>query len=517
MEVVNVEDEVCASDSSWSCADGSRRIGVHEKWKYVVSSAGLGSSKLSRVWLLVTHLLILIVMVVATGVAMHRFESPRELARIREQSHEMSEIEELFMNKMFTFFVVPYQGDESESFPQTISAEQRCVKAHAGPKSYDWCEQCASDLGETHGAWILEPGAYASVKLVNGSHHEEEEEYANASLSSSSSVGTDDATNTSSASTKQKWVACSSSDSFTEDCVLTCALKLPSAAQVLRCKTVRLSYAYYTYDRGCLEGSGAACPNCAVLARQIFGFSLDVFATDLEDPRNVRFPFWAHLYVPFKRDIEHPIESRDWSLRGSYFFAATLLSTVGYGNFSPESHGGRVVVVVVIVPFVCVFGLVISNIASLLIGLVQAIARRRRANRSVRLAGGRSRAVSSFSDDSSSALGEQALGLRRLRSEFELMDANSDGRLTLPEIIAVMHKTNLSTLTQREAADLPRLNTQVSIEDSTFGVCEIGLRLVSGRGYDRSCSGKPQDTRELLELSIVRIGDWKRTVVTSQE
>ena len=92
-----------------------------------------------------------------------------------------------------------------------------------------------------------------------------------------------------------------------------------------------------------------------VLARQIFNFPLDAFATDREDSFDLRFPLWTHLYVPLKRDTEQLLEQRDWSLQGSCFFAATLPSTVGYGNFAPDSHGGRVVVIVVIVFFVGVF------------------------------------------------------------------------------------------------------------------------------------------------------------------
>ena len=57
----------------------------------------------------------------------------------------------------------------------------------------------------------------------------------------------------------QKWVACSESESFTEDCVVTCGLTLPSVAQVDRCKSVQLLDDVFTYVQQCLKNSGAAC------------------------------------------------------------------------------------------------------------------------------------------------------------------------------------------------------------------------------------------------------------------
>ena len=50
----------------------------------------------------------------------------------------------------------------------------------------------------------------------------------------------------------------------------------------------------------------------------------------------------------------HPAESEnymDWTLRSSFFFTATVISTIGYGNFTPETTGGKLYT-----GFLCVFG-----------------------------------------------------------------------------------------------------------------------------------------------------------------
>ena len=92
----------CSSDGADPTADRSASIRMLHKLKDVVSSAALGKDSRSRVRLLVMHIVALTMMVMATGVAMHRFESPRGLARIREQSRELAGIESLYVNKMFT-------------------------------------------------------------------------------------------------------------------------------------------------------------------------------------------------------------------------------------------------------------------------------------------------------------------------------------------------------------------------------------------------------------------------------
>ena len=55
-----------------------------------------------------------------------------------------------------------------------------------------------------------------------------------------------------------------------------------------------------------------------------------------------------------------------YSFTGCVFFAATVLTTIGYGNFVPRTDGARVVLCILTIPGVALFGFAMAQISELL-------------------------------------------------------------------------------------------------------------------------------------------------------
>ena len=46
-----------------------------------------------------------------------------------------------------------------------------------------------------------------------------------------------------------------------------------------------------------------------------------------------------------------PAPTNNWNSQGAWFFATQIISTIGYGNFTPATYGGRYVYLCMILLF----------------------------------------------------------------------------------------------------------------------------------------------------------------------
>jgi len=106
------------------------------------------------------------------------------------------------------------------------------------------------------------------------------------------------------------------------------------------------------------------CPNCNLLTGHITWGSpvKSVEPTTLSEMAQTQY---AYIYVAFKREIEESVVAHNWEWLGCIFFATTVLTTIGYGNYSPQSTAARVLLTILTIPGVGVFGYGLSQVAEL--------------------------------------------------------------------------------------------------------------------------------------------------------
>lgn len=153
-------------------------------------------------------------------------------------------------------------------------------------------------------------------------------------------------------------------------CIPVCRLQLPTVEQVGACALPAdtIPHNPLSYNDTCLQ-QGATCPNCFVLTRRSSDFEyLEI--DHASDPNNTRRLQKAEMYVLFKEEVEqHKIERRNWDLAGCAFFATTLLTTIGYGNYAPDTDESRIMIMVLGLPMLAVFGVGLSLLSSLVMEL----------------------------------------------------------------------------------------------------------------------------------------------------
>ena len=88
------------------------------------------------------------------------------------------------------------------------------------------------------------------------------------------------------------------------------------------------------FNTSCLVSS-PDCPNCNVLNKRIDDLQFET--VNITDAEGRRFLQVAEIYTLYKKRIEENVPKTNWDFRGSLFFAFTVLSTVGYGNYAPIS------------------------------------------------------------------------------------------------------------------------------------------------------------------------------------
>jgi hypothetical protein len=132
-----------------------------------------------------------------------------------------------------------------------------------------------------------------------------------------------------------------------------CPLQTPEVEEVEAC---RLTDRDPTVDKEtkfnntCLTNKDD-CPNCDRLRYKATEPSLGV---------KIEF---AEIFSNFRRiyDSSSPPECFNWDWPGSIFFATTIVTTIGYGSFSPTTDEGKAWLVVLSIPLIGVFGFCLSE------------------------------------------------------------------------------------------------------------------------------------------------------------
>jgi hypothetical protein len=156
-------------------------------------------------------------------------------------------------------------------------------------------------------------------------------------------------------------------------CLALCPLKLPSIDQVKKC---RLKDNTNYFNNSCLTNR-VDCPNCDRISMSISAKPLkngyipevpngEQKAYEKHSEWGVKEVPVGSLYIAYKAfyDQFEPPGDLNFGWTGSIFFATTILTTIGYGNFSPETPMARFALSVFCIPAVGIFGFFLGEIAS---------------------------------------------------------------------------------------------------------------------------------------------------------
>ena len=64
-----------------------------------------------------------------------------------------------------------------------------------------------------------------------------------------------------------------------------------------------------------------------------------------------------------------------WKFEKALFLAFTVLSTIGYGNYAPDSEGARVFLAIFTLPGVVIFAYALAQLAQVIIGIIKSLRR----------------------------------------------------------------------------------------------------------------------------------------------
>jgi hypothetical protein len=142
---------------------------------------------------------------------------------------------------------------------------------------------------------------------------------------------------------------------------IECPLMLPSVAQVEVCRLSAGAGAngYFRYNQSCLVNR-LDCPNCNRLAGHVSTGTASRIMVEVD----VAALYLIHkvVYESIEPETSKPY---NWDLRGSIFFAMTVISTVGYGNFAPTQAWSKLLLALLGLPGMALFGYTIANVAKL--------------------------------------------------------------------------------------------------------------------------------------------------------
>jgi hypothetical protein len=132
-----------------------------------------------------------------------------------------------------------------------------------------------------------------------------------------------------------------------------CPLQTPEVEQVEECRLVTRDPTMdkeTKFNISCLTNKDD-CPNCDRLQYKASEVGLGV---------KIEF---AEIFSNFRRiyDSTSPPEYFNWDWHGSIYFATTIVTTIGYGSFSPTTDGGKSWLIVLSIPLIGVFGLCLSQ------------------------------------------------------------------------------------------------------------------------------------------------------------
>ena len=151
-------------------------------------------------------------------------------------------------------------------------------------------------------------------------------------------------------------------------CRLKCLLQKPELKQVQACRSQQTSLLNPAlFDDECLR-SDEKCPNCHLLRRRISNLSYWALASSSDsivqvadvDPHGERFVQAAALFVHYKKQEEAQTREINWNFSGAFYFANTVFTTVGYGNYSPVTKESKICMIFLMLPGIAIFGFAIT-------------------------------------------------------------------------------------------------------------------------------------------------------------
>lgn len=207
------------------------------------------------------------------------------------------------------------------------------------------------------------------------------------------------------------YTACATSGG--SGCVLRCLLKAPTATQVEACRaTVVDERNPAAFDAQCLASS-PSCPNCNILRTRVDDLVFQGPAgTDAEGRRKLQL---AEVYAMYRAKLESDVPQTNWDFKGSLFFAFTVLTAVGYGNYAPVTYESKLCITVLTIPGIAVFGYALAQFADISLSTLLWV--------KVKLGVARGTPV----------VHNRA---RRWADTLRECDSNGDGTLSLEEIVA---------------------------------------------------------------------------------
>lgn len=129
------------------------------------------------------------------------------------------------------------------------------------------------------------------------------------------------------------------------------------------------------FDAECLR-TNPDCPNCERLARKVDGLVFYLPEEpqwtpngkhnhpQLAPPDELKYVHLADLYVRFKGVIETYSPEKNWDFPGAFFFAFTVITSIGYGNFVPVTNDSKLLITILTIPGVALSAYFLSQLSA---------------------------------------------------------------------------------------------------------------------------------------------------------
>lgn len=159
-------------------------------------------------------------------------------------------------------------------------------------------------------------------------------------------------------SLEAQWLAGELSD----DCDLVCPLKAPNLDGLSECRVD-----WTLYNSSCLV-NGPSCPNCQKLRGSLSEIS-NTYYPEEDDRSNwdraFVYDFFLLTTQNFRKDY-----TQNWKREKAVYFAFSIVSSVGYGDFSPQTTSGKWIVIIMAIPYIAIFAFALSQLAQVLISFL---------------------------------------------------------------------------------------------------------------------------------------------------
>lgn len=320
----------------------------------VISSTSLSgdpsTSTLSRVTRLALAVLFLLALTLALSGVLHAIEAPAENERMKAQKGRVDELREVILERFFDFLIPANQsplyysksndacrrGDCAAcfSYGQEVDrfAQETDAKNWYGQQRWLELQNNTSYEGLFAGQRIYVDTKHPVSHFLNATHQCTEHEI-----------------------TKSVF-----------KCVPICHLQQPTVTQVSACAFAKSSPLNpVLYNAACLTSS-PDCPNCHLLRRKLTDLRNEALDDSL-DPNGEGKMQTAALYVLFKKEVESYTDTKSWTFASSVYFSTTILSTIGYGNFTPEEPRSQIIIMIFGVPMIAAFGVALKLMSLLIV------------------------------------------------------------------------------------------------------------------------------------------------------